>query len=49
MKSRRENTKTTHILTDCDMKKPILYPDYVPIHNISINSNSTNSNSTDNE
>ncbi|XP_025405932.1 uncharacterized protein LOC112680138 isoform X2 [Sipha flava] len=49
MKFRRGNSKAAHLLTDCDVKKPILYLDYVPEHNISINSNSTNSNSTDND
>lgn len=49
MKSRHGNTKAAHLLTDCDLKKPILYLDYVPEYNTSIDSNSTLSNSTDNE
>lgn len=33
----------THALTNCDIKKPILYLDYVPPHNTSADSNVTNS------
>lgn len=40
-KSRQDKSKI-HTLTNCDMKKPILYLDKVPvIHNTSIVSNST--------
>ncbi|XP_060853767.1 uncharacterized protein LOC132931782 isoform X2 [Rhopalosiphum padi] len=46
MKPRRGSTKKSHLLTNCDMKKPILYLDYVPEQNISTNANSTDSNST---
>lgn len=40
MKTRQATTKT-HSLTNCDAKKPILFLDYVPEHNISMDSNST--------
>lgn len=40
MKTRQDTTKT-HSLTNCDVKKPILYLDYVPEHNTSMNSNTT--------
>lgn len=44
--SRRVSTKTAHLLTNCDLKKPILYLDHVPERNTSTTSNSTNFNST---
>lgn len=39
----RHGTSKTHALTDCNIKKPILYLDYVPAHNTSAESNFTNS------
>ncbi|KAE9529714.1 hypothetical protein AGLY_011810 [Aphis glycines] len=46
MKPRRGSIKKSHILTNCDTKKPILYLDYVPEQNMSTNANTTDSNST---
>lgn len=39
----QHGTSKTHALTDCNIKKPILYLDYVPAHNTSAESNFTNS------
>lgn len=40
MKTRQDTTKP-HSLTNCDVKKPVLYLDYVPEQNTSMASNST--------
>lgn len=33
--------KYSHLLTNCDRNKPILYLDYVPVQNTSVGANST--------
>lgn len=41
IKNTRKGNKYSHVLTNCDLNKPILFLDYVPVQNTSVGSNST--------